>query len=188
MFPSSFSDPRDTQGMAHFLEHMTFKGSKKYPKENEFSQYIQQSAGLYNAATDNEVTVYYFQMAENRLDGALDRFVNLVKEPLLSKECMAREREAVESEFRMLSNNFRMRKQQLFSSLGNANHPLRTFSCGNLKTLQENISDDELYRQVNVFQKRHYSAHRMYACIQSRLSLDQIQVHVLPARSSSFIV
>lgn len=36
----SFSDPPDVQGLAHFLEHMIFMGSEKYPKENEFDSYI----------------------------------------------------------------------------------------------------------------------------------------------------
>lgn len=161
--------------MAHFLEHMTFKGSKKYPNESEFSQYIQQSAGFFNGGTNHEVTVYYLEMAENRLDGALDRFANLLKEPSLLKECMARERESVESEFQMKMNSFR-RRQQLLASLCSASHPCRTFGMGNSKTLQQNISDDELYEQMNAFQKRHYSAHRMYVCIQSSLSLDGIEV------------
>jgi len=37
---SSFSDPPEIQGLAHFLEHMIFMGSKKYPEENEYDSYI----------------------------------------------------------------------------------------------------------------------------------------------------
>lgn len=36
----SFSDPRNVQGLAHFLEHMIFMGSKKFPQENEYDSYI----------------------------------------------------------------------------------------------------------------------------------------------------
>lgn len=36
----SFSDPADIQGLAHFVEHMVFMGSEKYPKENEFDSFI----------------------------------------------------------------------------------------------------------------------------------------------------
>lgn len=36
----SFSDPRHVQGLAHFLEHMIFMGSKKYPRENEYDSFI----------------------------------------------------------------------------------------------------------------------------------------------------
>jgi len=40
----SFSDPWPIQGMAHFLEHMVFMGSEKYPKENDFEAFIRVSS------------------------------------------------------------------------------------------------------------------------------------------------
>lgn len=36
----SYSDPPEIQGLAHFVEHMVFMGSEKYPKENEFDSFI----------------------------------------------------------------------------------------------------------------------------------------------------
>lgn len=36
----SYSDPTDIQGLAHFVEHMVFMGSEKYPKENEFDSLV----------------------------------------------------------------------------------------------------------------------------------------------------
>lgn len=36
----SFSDPRHIPGMAHFLEHMVFMGSEKFPEENDFDSFI----------------------------------------------------------------------------------------------------------------------------------------------------
>lgn len=36
----SYSDPSEIQGLAHFVEHMVFMGSEKYPKENEFDSFI----------------------------------------------------------------------------------------------------------------------------------------------------
>lgn len=36
----SYSDPAEIQGLAHFVEHMVFMGSAKYPKENEFDAFI----------------------------------------------------------------------------------------------------------------------------------------------------
>lgn len=54
----SFNDPRHRQGMAHFLEHMIFMGSRKYPNENEFNQLISENGGYSNAYTENEFTNY----------------------------------------------------------------------------------------------------------------------------------
>lgn len=42
----SFSDPPDIPGLAHFLEHMVFMGSKKHPQENGFDEFIKVSLGL----------------------------------------------------------------------------------------------------------------------------------------------
>lgn len=59
----SFSDPKPVQGLAHFLEHMIFMGSKKYPTENEYDSYISKCGGFDNAVTDLEETTFYFEMA-----------------------------------------------------------------------------------------------------------------------------
>ncbi|KAK2571164.1 Nardilysin [Acropora cervicornis] len=50
----SFSDPDNIPGLAHFLEHMVFMGSEKYPDENEFDVFIKKHGGSDNACTDCE--------------------------------------------------------------------------------------------------------------------------------------
>lgn len=151
-------------------------GSHKYPSENGFDQYIKRCAGFNNAETDFEDTSYYIEVSEKCLSGALDRFSNLIKDPVMLKESMRREREAVDSEFRSKMQGDEVRKEQLFASMGNPDHPCSTFSWGNLKTLRDAITDDELYSRVHAFRKQHYSAHRMFVCIQAQYSLDVIQV------------
>lgn len=44
-------DPKRYSGTAHFLEHMLFQGTKKYPKENEYAQFIANNGGTNNAYT-----------------------------------------------------------------------------------------------------------------------------------------
>ena len=50
----SYNDPAHRQGMAHFLEHMIFLGSEKYPGENEFSEWVSSHGGYSNATTEYE--------------------------------------------------------------------------------------------------------------------------------------
>lgn len=45
----SLSDPEDMQGLAHFLEHMLFLGTAKYPDENEYSKFLNTHGGSSNA-------------------------------------------------------------------------------------------------------------------------------------------
>lgn len=150
-------------------------GSEKYPSENEFDQYMQKAGGFDNADTDYEETSFYFESREEFLDGALDRFSHLFKAPLMLKEAMTREREAVESEFISKKNAEDVRREQLIASIGQPTHPASIFAWGNLKTLKHNIDDNDLYEKVHEFRKRHYSAHRMYVCLQSILPLDDLQ-------------
>uniref|UniRef100_A0A182UQK8 Peptidase M16 N-terminal domain-containing protein n=1 Tax=Anopheles merus TaxID=30066 RepID=A0A182UQK8_ANOME len=171
----SFSDPRHVQGLAHFLEHMIFMGSKKYPRENEYDSFISKCGGFDNAVTDLEETTFYFEIDEAHLDGALDRFASLFTEPLMLRDSVCRERDAVESEFQTNKNRFTPAREQLIASLGNDDHPISLFSWGNLKTLKNNISDDELYKELHKFQRQHYSAHRMHFAVQARMSLDELE-------------
>merc|ERR1719508_29951 len=53
----SFSDPEDIPGLAHFLEHMVFMGSKKFPEENSFESFIAKHGGYDNASTDTKTVV-----------------------------------------------------------------------------------------------------------------------------------
>ena len=55
----SFHEPKDAPGLAHFLEHMVFMGSKKYPDENKFDEFLSARNGWSNAYTDAENTLYY---------------------------------------------------------------------------------------------------------------------------------
>lgn len=175
----SFSDPQTVPGMAHFLEHMVFMGSEKYPKENSFDEFIKLSGGSDNASTDAETTVFYFECIEKYFDEALDRFSQFFKAPLMKREAMTRERESIESEFQMSVTSDSSRKEQLLCSLAKTNSPVNSFAWGNLITLRDNVSDEELYKGVHEFRKRHYSAHRMTLTVQARLSLDELQDMVL---------
>ncbi len=67
-------DPRPLFGTAHFLEHMLFMGTEKYPSENEYSEYITNNGGMNNAFTSLTDTNYMFDSSNEGFEGALDRF------------------------------------------------------------------------------------------------------------------
>lgn len=155
---------------------MILMGSKKFPEENEFDKYISKCGGSHNADTDYEQTSFYFEVHECHLEGALDRFSQFFKAPLMLKEVMLRERKIIDSEFASQMQDENIRRDELLASMGRDTHPVSKFAWGNLITLRDNIDDDSLYKRVHEFWKRHYSAHRMYLCIQARLPLDHLQV------------
>ncbi|XP_053986881.1 nardilysin-like isoform X2 [Hylaeus volcanicus] len=174
----SFSDPLEIPGLAHFLEHMVFMGSEKYPQENEMDAFIKKRGGSDNASTECEFTTFYFEVEEKHLLSALDRFAQFFIKPLMKKDAITREREAVESEFQMALPDDSYKKEQFFCSFARPNHPATKFSWGNLITLRDNVTDEKLYEELHKFRERHYSAHRMTLAIQARLPLDALEDYV----------
>jgi len=69
------SEPKDLPGLAHFCEHMLFLGTKKYPAENEFTQFLTQNGGSYNAYTASDHTNYYYSIKTESLKPSLDRLM-----------------------------------------------------------------------------------------------------------------
>ena len=55
-------DPRETEGLAHFLEHMLFLGTEKYPEVTEYSNFIKSNGGNNNAYTSSDHTNYQFDV------------------------------------------------------------------------------------------------------------------------------
>ena len=93
-----FTDPEDMPGLAHFLEHMLFLGTETYPTENAYSSYLNAHGGHSNAYTDQEDTVYYFDVLNQGFDEALNMFSSFFTCPLFTESATARETNAVDSE------------------------------------------------------------------------------------------
>ena len=70
----SLFDPKEYSGLAHFLEHMLFLGTEKYPDSSEYRDYLTKNSGNCNAYTAELETNYHFQVKHEALDGAIDRF------------------------------------------------------------------------------------------------------------------
>ena len=100
----SADDPIGKSGIAHFLEHLMFKGTKNHPA-GEFSELIADLGGQENAFTSNDYTAYFQRVAKEHLrlcmDYEADRMSNLV----LSDEVVAPERDVVLEERRMRTDS-----------------------------------------------------------------------------------
>jgi zinc protease len=87
-------------GMSHLLEHMMFKGSKKYgPKQ--FSQVVQRNGGNDNAFTSKDYTAYFENIAADRLEIAMDLESDRMQNLLLDPKEFLSERDVVKEERRM---------------------------------------------------------------------------------------
>lgn len=171
----SFCDPKEIPGLAHFLEHMVFMGSQKYPKENQFDVFIQKHGGSTNAVTSCECTTFYFDCNVRHLFKALDMFSQFFISPLLQKESMVREREAVDSEFDLATSSDSARIEQLIGTFASEENPAMKFMWGNSLTLKDRVSEDELYQSLRTFHQKYYSANLMTLAILAKLPIDTLE-------------
>ncbi|KAL9657203.1 hypothetical protein ABK040_011425 [Willaertia magna] len=164
-------------GIAHFCEHMCFLGSKKFPKEGEYQEFIKMNGGMTNAFTGAENTNYHFSVANNKLEEALDRFAQFFICPLFTESATFREINAVNSEHLKNRQEDIWREFQLFKSTANEKHPFSKFGTGNLKTLQE-IPEMEGKSIRNIllnFYNQFYSANQMKLCILGNLPILELE-------------
>lgn len=173
-----YDDPKDAKGLSHFLEHMVFLGSEKFPKENEVDEFINANGGYTNAMTGFKETIFFFSIAENALEGSVDRFSALFTSPLLMEHAIERELNAVESEYRNRVNDNLFRMGQLLYGNVKDDHQAHVFIPGNLETLKKNRSNSELYQLFHEHRQNFYVANRMKMAIESNLSLDDLQTLV----------
>lgn len=170
----SNSDPADFNGLAHFLEHMLFLGTEKYPASGEYQEFIASHGGTHNASTAYENTNFYFEIDAGYLEPALDRFSQFFIAPLFTAEYVNRERNAVNSEYQSGLQDDGRRSQAVLKAIINPEHPMSQFSVGSLATLQDHGSKtlrNALLQQYD----RYYSANLMNVAIFGKENLDQLE-------------
>lgn len=175
----SRQDPEDYQGLAHFLEHMLFLGTEKYPRAGEYQEFISAHGGGHNAFTSFEHTNYFFDIAADSLEPALDRFAQFFTAPLFNAEFVQREVNAVNSEYRSKIRDDRRRELAVFKAQLNPAHPYRKFSVGNLDTLKS-AQPEALREQLLRFYRQYYSADIMTLTVIGRESLAELEAMVRP--------
>ena len=119
----SLEDPKKAQGLAHFLEHMLFLGTEKYPDIEEYNRYLSKFQGYSNAYTASKSTNYYFEVNHEGFEGSLDRFAQFFISPLFNEEFVERELNAVHSEHQKNLENDAWRVMQVHRGLYAAGHP-----------------------------------------------------------------
>lgn len=166
----SLADPPQRQGLAHFLEHMLFLGTEKYPEITGFDAYLQSNSGVHNAYTAEDHTNYFLEIRHEAFEGAIDRFAQFFIAPLFDARYTEREMNAVASEHQVNLENDRWREQQVRAQAYAPGHPARHFGTGSKETL-EGVTRDELL----AFYRSHYSANRMTLALAGSAGLDQLE-------------
>lgn len=169
-----FSDPCDRQGMAHFLEHMLFLGTKDYPDGSEYQKFISKFAGTHNAWTATEHTCFFFDISHLHFEPALERFSQFFIAPLLSEEFVNKERKNIDAEFKLKLKDGIRRLYDVHKETINPAHPFSKFSVGNTSTLDDR-PDRSLHIEVREFYERHYRASSMTLVLEGPQPLTELE-------------
>ncbi|MGB7800731.1 pitrilysin [Buttiauxella sp.] len=169
----SLEDPDDHLGLAHYLEHMTLMGSKKYPEPDSLSEFLKKHGGSHNASTATYRTAFYLEVENDALEGSVDRLSDAIAEPNLAPEYAERERNAVNAELTLARARDGMRMAQVSAETINPAHPGSRFSGGNLETLRDKPGS-KLLDSLVAFRDKFYSANLMKAVIYSNKPLPEL--------------
>jgi len=167
-----YNDPENYEGVAHFVEHLLFMGTKKYPDENHFSKYLDDHGGRSNAYTDAEITNYFFDVNSENFMESLDIFANFFISPLMHEDTLTREMKAVDSEHAKNLHSYYWIMQNLIKQIAdNTNHPFRKFGTGNLETLNK----PNIRKEVVDFYNKYYSSNIMKLVILHKEEFNTIE-------------
>ena len=175
----SRQDPEEFQGLAHFLEHMLFLGTEKYPEADAYQGFISSNGGSNNAYTSFEHTNYFFDIGLEHLEPALDRFAQFFIAPRFNPEYVKREVNAVASEYHARIQDDQRRVIDVLKEQVNPKHPFAKFTVGNLGTLMSQ-GEEVLRERLLDFYARYYSANLMSLVVVGRESIEELEQIVVP--------
>ncbi len=117
-------------GVAHFMEHITFKGTAAYPSTRALSEAIEGVGGSFNAATDRESTVYWVRVPRRETRRAVDVLGELIIRPTLADAEIDGERAVIVEEIRSYLDDPAEYCQILFQTAMFGDGPLGREICG----------------------------------------------------------
>lgn len=146
-------------GLAHFLEHLLFLGTERFPAEQGLMAYVRAQGGQLNASTGERNTEFFFELPTNAFAGGLERLCDMLAQPRLGLAEQRREREVLHAEFLAWSRDANAQRQFALCDGLSATHPLRAFHAGNRYSL--NLANPAFQQGLWQFHRDFYQAGQM---------------------------
>jgi predicted Zn-dependent peptidase len=132
---SRYETPKE-RGISHFLEHMFFKGGKKFTSAEEVSKAIDAFGGSFNAFTGKEYAGYYVKAPSSKVEVACDVLSDMLLHATLPQEEAERERGVIIEELRMYQDTPMYQAGWNFEELTYGDQPLGWDTIGLEKTIK----------------------------------------------------
>ena len=164
----SSAESDDINGMAHFLEHMVFKGSDRLDL-GEFERAIESHGGNTNAATSQDYTHFYINVAPQDFAKLAPLQLDLVLKASIPDEEFQRERHVVLEEIRRSEDNADRRIYRHISELVYENLPYRRNVLGPVEVISEVTSE-----QMRSFHRKWYAPQNMTVSVVGNLPVSEM--------------
>jgi predicted Zn-dependent peptidase len=159
---------RRDAGLAHFMEHITFRGTRGLPTSRAVSEAVEGVGGTSNASTGRESTVYWARLPVRHAARAFDVLGELLMRPLLRDEDVARERDIIIEEIRSYQDDPGQHVFDLFDRTWFGDTPLGWEIAGDESTV--GAMDGE---RIRAFWADTYRADRMVVAVAGDLDHDE---------------
>lgn len=165
--------PLTWPGLAHFLEHLLFLGTARFPADQGLMAYVQRHGGQLNARTSERATDYFFELPAQAFAGGLERLSDMLAHPRMNPDDQQREREVLHAEFVAWSQDAAAQQQySLFDGLSEL-HPLRGFHAGNRDSLA--VEQPGFQQALQDFHQRFYQTGQMTLSLAGPQSLEELR-------------
>nr|WP_100549362.1 MULTISPECIES: pyrroloquinoline quinone biosynthesis protein PqqF [unclassified Pseudomonas] len=155
----SHDEPAAYPGLAHFLEHLLFLGSRDYPGDQGLMAFVQRHGGLVNASTQARHTDFVCELPVELLQPALTRLLDMLCQPMLEFDAQLREREVLHAEYQARSQDADSRINHALGQALAAGHRCGAFQAGDRSTLV--VESAEFQRALRDYHQCHYQARHM---------------------------
>ncbi len=160
-------ETKKISGISHFLEHMFFKGSKKYPSAELIANLVDGIGAVNNAGTEKEWTDYWIKSSSNHIELSMDILSSMLKEPLFDEEEIEREKGVIIEELRMYRDMPSFYVEVLFEELLFGNQPLG-WDIGGEEEIIKSLEKEDFINYMD----SHYDPKNMALVLAGKLPRD----------------
>jgi predicted Zn-dependent peptidase len=146
----------DENGMAHFLEHLVFKGGEKYPTYRDVNEAAERIGAVLNAYTSHDLVAFHITARSNRALEAADLLTDFVGRPKIDPDELDRERGVVVQEIARANDQPAVMAEHLIDEAAFGDHPLGRPVLGPA----EHIRDTFTREGIVAFRERRWSPDR----------------------------
>ena len=155
----SHDAPLAWPGLAHFLEHLLFLGTERFPAGEGLMAYVQRHGGQVNASTRERTTEFFFELPVSTFADGLVRLADMLTHPRLTTDDQLREREVLHAEFVAWSQDARAQQHVALMKGLAVDHPLRGFHAGNRDSLP--VEREAFQQALREFHQHFYQSGQM---------------------------